>query len=174
MTYRRELPRLSLVLAAGLLACSRTEAPPSPEERVILSTNQEILARFHDPDAKAVVANFWATWCVPCREEMPELIRFYKEYSPKGVAFVSVSVDDPAAPGDDLIPFMDEMGIPFSVWVPEKNQSPADLIGSLDPNWGGGIPATFVFDPSGAVVEKWFGPVNFDDLVAVVNPLLAG
>jgi thiol-disulfide isomerase/thioredoxin len=168
-------------VALGVVSCSdgvMTREPPervtSGTNRVTFSTNEEILALFEQPEAAAVVANFWATWCVPCREEMPELIRFYREYSPRGVSFVSVSVDDPEAPEDDLLPFMEEMGIPFHVHVPGMDQTPGELILALDPNWGGGLPATFVFDRSGTILRKWLGPVEFTDLVEAVDPLLEG
>jgi len=143
-------------------------------DRVHLKTTEEILALFKQPDSKAVVANFWATWCGPCRIEMPELIRFYKEYTPRGVRFVSVSADDPEATADKLIPYMKKMEIPFDVYLPKMGESPATLMMELDPAWRGAIPATFVFDPSGNIVKEWIGTIQFEDLAKAVKPLLKG
>jgi thiol-disulfide isomerase/thioredoxin len=163
-----------LVSCSGEVSPSKTGSAPEISDQVFLKTNEEILALFRQSEAKAVVANFWATWCGPCRAEMPELIRFYKEYTPRGVRFVSISGDDPEAPEDDLMPYMKEMEIPFDVHVPRMGESVGGLVGELDAEWGGALPATFVFDPSGAVVRKWLGPVEFEDLEAAVKPFLEG
>jgi thiol-disulfide isomerase/thioredoxin len=151
---------------------SGAASQPKTSDQVHLNTNEEILALFKQPDAKAVVANFWATWCGPCRAEMPELVRFFKEYTPRGVRFVSISGDDPEAPEDELIPYMEEMEIPFDVHVPRMGESVGGLVGELDPNWGGALPATVVFDPSGRIVRKWLGPVEFEDLAEAVKEFL--
>src|SRR5207237_8140700 len=72
--------------------------------------------RVSDLRGKIVVLNFWATWCVPCRAEMPLLVEAEKEYAPRGVAFIAVSLDDretrPKIPD-----FLGEFKISLPVWV---------------------------------------------------------
>ena len=79
--------------------------------------------RVTDLRGKIVVLNFWATWCVPCRAEMPLLVEAEKEYAPRGVVFVAVSLDDretrPKIPD-----FIGEFKIGFPVWVGGEHDGP--------------------------------------------------
>lgn len=132
---------------------------------------QDLLKVFKASRGSVTVLNFWATWCKPCLEEMPELVRFYREHQSKGVSFVSVSADHP----DDLMervrPYVERQRIPFAVWV-VGGESPDELVQAIDPQWQGSLPATFVFDASGTRRQAWYGKVEFSDLAGAVDSLL--
>src|SRR5436190_304408 len=65
-----------------------------------------------DYRGKIVVLNFWATWCIPCREEMPLLVSTYKRYEPKGVVLIGASADDESTQ-NQIAPFMQTLKITF-------------------------------------------------------------
>lgn len=94
--------------------------------------------------------NIWATWCAPCREEMPELQQLHDTYSGQGFQVVAVSIDG-RSDGDQIIAFMEEFGLSFPVWH--------------DPTWEIqdtylllGLPGSFLIDAEGRIVRKWPGP----------------
>src|SRR5438034_11399182 len=69
-----------------------------------------------DYRGKIVVLNFWATWCIPCREEMPLLVSTYKRYEPKGVVIIGASADDESTQSQ-IAPFMQTLKITFPIWT---------------------------------------------------------
>ena len=102
-----------------------------------------------DLRGKAVLLNVWATWCVPCRKEMPALQRLYEDLADDGLVVVAVSVDAAGA-ADAVDAFVDELGLGFDI--------------ALDPSGGVqeafrtlGVPETFLIDSSGKIVRRWIG-----------------
>jgi thiol-disulfide isomerase/thioredoxin len=177
-TSRRMLSALGMVILPGVLtlafaACSSGNSARDSASIEVLS-NQEILEVLSKSQGKVTVVNFWATWCLPCIEEMPGLIRFQREYEPKGVRFISICLDDPDELDTRVVPFMNRLQIPFRVYVPGKHEPPSGLIDPIDPSWSGALPATFVFDQGGKVHEWWQRDIEFAELTEVVDPLLKG
>lgn len=118
---------------------------------------------------KALVVNFWATWCGPCRKEMPELIALEKKLAPKGVKLLLISADessDEAKAGQ----FLGSVKAPQPWYI--KNAADDDkFINGIDPKWSGALPATFIYDRSGKRVKSFFGEVAMKDLEAAVSSL---
>ncbi len=104
---------------------------------------------------RAVLVNLWATWCVPCREEMPELVALHGRYDAKGLVVVGVSVDSADA-FDNVRAFVSELNIPDAVWLdPEMRVYHALRVR--------GLPATFVIDREGRIVLRRDGAIAADD-----------
>lgn len=115
-----------------------------------------------DLRGEVVLLNIWATWCPPCRDEMPSMQRLHEEYGPRGLHIVAVSIDAAAGrvdaagrPGGDVGAFAEEMGITFPLW--------------LDPEGGiqrtyrtTGVPESFVIDRNGDIVKKVIGATEWD------------
>ncbi len=120
------------------------------------------LAALH---GKVVVINFWATWCPPCRKEMPALDAFYKEFHPKGVELIGISADRPHD-RKEVEQAMQSLSYPVAMLEDAKNNGfgePTDL------------PETFVVDGNGVVRAKFLadaGGVTVESLTAAVQPLL--
>ncbi|MFN6962688.1 MAG: TlpA family protein disulfide reductase [Pyrinomonadaceae bacterium] len=117
--------------------------------------------RLSESRGRVVVVNYWATWCPPCRIEMPGLVSFANEYGPKGVDVVGVTVDDDLA----LVPpFAEKYGIPYPILTP-----------GTDPNAGGemALPTTFLYDKQGRLAKKYTGIVLESTLGSDVEKLLA-
>ena len=94
--------------------------------------------------------NIWATWCAPCREEMPELQELHDTYADQGFQVVAVSVDT-RGDRDQIVAFMEEFGLDFPIWH--------------DPTWAiqdtyllFGLPGSFLIDAEGRIVRKWLEP----------------
>ncbi len=104
--------------------------------------------RLSDFKGKIIILNFWATWCPPCRAEIPGFIELYKKYKDKGVEIIGISLDEGGL--KDVIPFMKEFGINYRI-----------LLGNykVTQDYGGirGIPTTFVIDRKGSIRAKYVG-----------------
>jgi cytochrome c biogenesis protein CcmG, thiol:disulfide interchange protein DsbE len=110
---------------------------------------------------KVVLVNFWATWCAPCREEMPALDAFYKENHDRGLEMVGVSVDRPKDVAR-VNKVMKDYGFPVAM----LSATEVDGIGAPE-----GLPVTYVIDAGGVVRDKLFS-VEKKLLREVVSPLL--
>ena len=115
-----------------------------------------------------VVMNFWATWCPPCVNEMPVLADFARAYASKGVTVMGVSVDHPDTVDERVRPFVTHRGLPFPVYVLTE-RSPEAVAKALGVDWGGAVPATFVFDTAGRLIRSWFEEITWNDLTAAVD-----
>lgn len=124
-------------------------------------TGDEINLRQFEGE-KVVVVNFWATWCGPCRREIPDFNEVYSRYSSRGVEFLGVSVDD--SPKEVLPEFVQGTPITYPV-----------LLGSPDlaTRYGiQGLPTTFIIDRSGKITKRTIGMMSGAALEAELNKLL--
>ena len=115
---------------------------------------------------KVLIVNFWATWCVPCREEMPEFVKLQKEFGDRGVQFVGIAVDDPAK----VRQFAAELGLNYPALV--GGYGAIELSKSLG-NGVGALPYTLILDRSGSISRTKLGPVKTSDLRDIIGQLLA-
>jgi len=97
---------------------------------------------------KAVVLNFWATWCEPCKIEMPSFVDLQKKYGPQGLQIVGVAMDD--AEDKDITGFAKKMGVNYLVL--RGTEKVGDLYGGIDR-----LPMTYYLDRSGKVVDQTLG-----------------
>jgi len=110
---------------------------------------------------KVVVVNFWATWCGPCRVEIPGMLEVYGKYKAKGLEIVGISLD--RGGWSVVTPFVEKMKITYPVVLGDGDVADA---------WGGiqAIPATFVVDRKGKIVERHVGAVSQEDFEKLVKP----
>ena len=157
-------------LAAALIAAA---ALPAAAEPVKLVKPEQYKARVVAPKkGRVVLVNFWATWCDPCREEMPALVAAAKGFPSKDVAVVLVSVDslrDSAAVGA----FLAKEKVPFVCWQ-AKSHDPQTFVDAVDKAWSGAVPYTIVYSRSGALVAKLAGPQSKEAFAEAVKKALAG
>lgn len=99
----------------------------------------------HQDDQKVYIVNFWATWCKPCIEELPDFERIHKEFESEKVKVLLVSLDMPKMYETHLIPFINKNNLSSDIVIlddPRMN----DWIPKVDEEWGGAIPATLIYN----------------------------
>jgi len=122
-----------------------------------------------DPnDKRPLLLNFWATWCDPCREEFPDLVKLDADYKDKGLNFIAVSLDDITDIKSEVPKFLNQMKATMPVVLLNVND-PEPAIKVVDPTWDGQLPATFLYDKEGKVVFKHFGKIKPDELRAAID-----
>jgi peroxiredoxin len=116
-----------------------------------------------DLHGKVVILNFWATWCPPCRDEVPDFVRLQSKYRDKGLAIVGLSLD--AGGASDVRPFVDEYDVNYTMLI--ANQETAESYGGIQ-----GIPTSFVLDRNGTIVKRFVGRASAEAFEEAVRPLL--
>ncbi|HJR07646.1 MAG TPA: redoxin domain-containing protein [Pyrinomonadaceae bacterium] len=145
--------------------------PPAPVTVTEVDAEglKKLLQRGEAGAARPLLINFWATWCVPCRTEFPDLVKIYADYQGHGVEFAVVSADDVADIKTDVPKFLREMR---ATAIPAYLLNATDTeaaIAQVDPTWGGELPATFLFDRQGKLVFKHTGIINAAQLRAEIE-----
>jgi thiol-disulfide isomerase/thioredoxin len=113
---------------------------------------------------KVVILDFWATWCGPCKVEIPHFIEFQEKYGPKGLQIVGVSVDDPV---DKLVPYVKEMGMNYPVLQGLGHDDVQDAYGPIM-----GIPVSVMISRDGKVCATHTGLTSKDVFAREIESLL--
>ncbi|HET6232784.1 MAG TPA: redoxin domain-containing protein [Longimicrobiaceae bacterium] len=145
---------------------------PAPDFAVRDMQGRQV--KLSDLRGQVVLLNVWATWCGPCREEMPSMQRLYTKLAPEGLHVVAVSIDATGAsagsaehPGGDVGAFVRQFGLTFPVWLDPEGET-SRLYRTT------GVPESFVIDRDGSIVKKVIGATEWDtpDKVDLVRRLL--
>lgn len=157
-----------IALALTTLAATPAAAIPAGQELVPVSPS-ELQQRVATMTSRAVLVNVWATWCLPCREEFPDLVALDREFPDRDfdVVFVSADFDSDL---DAAREFLRDHGITGRSYL--KTGADAEFIDSLSPEWSGALPGSFLYDGAGRLC--WFhqGRVDMAELRAQVDALL--
>ena len=149
-------------------------APPAPPPKVseIDEVALKSLLGVGAGRARPLLVNFWASWCTPCREEFPDLVKIRGQYPEDKLDFVLVSLDDPSDMEKAVPEFLAEQragGLPSYLLHAADDSAAINLV---DPTWGGELPATFLYDRAGQVVFKHKGRINPAELRAALDEAL--
>ena len=120
---------------------------------------------------KVLVINVWATWCIPCVEEMPDLVKLTDSYASQNVQVIGISIDFPEEIQSKILPFIKNNNINFPVYV-NNFKKDEDLINFLSQEWSGAVPATFIYDKHGVQKEFLLGKHSFEEFKKVVDEYL--
>ncbi|WP_404450554.1 TlpA family protein disulfide reductase [Virgibacillus necropolis] len=120
-----------------------------------LSTLNGKTVKLSDFRGKKVMINFWATWCPPCRAEMPDLQKFHEN---KDVVILAVNLTGSESGTEDVQKFVDEFGITFPVLLDKQLAVSGDY--QIQP-----IPTSFIIDSAGRIRNKAFGALNYEMMV---------
>ncbi len=142
-------------------------AGPADVREIDLDGLKKIIQR-DTKDSRPLLVNFWATWCDPCREEFPDLVKVDSDYRTKGLNFVAVSLDDVTDIKTAVPQFLKEMKASMPVVLLNVND-PEPAIKAVDAAWDGQLPATFLYDKDGKVVFRHFGRIQPTELRAAID-----
>lgn len=134
---------------------------PSPD--LTLTDIQGVTHSLSDFRGQVVLVNLWATWCPPCKAEMPTLQSYHNKYSDKGFTVIAINDGDPTA---DVIQFVQEYRLTFPIWLDPTYIATEDAFKTLN------LPSSFVIDRDGTVRLSWVGEINSKMLEKYVTPII--
>jgi len=111
---------------------------------------------------KVILINNWATWCPPCKAEMPELQAYYQNHAEQGFVIIAIESGEPAA---TVTGFVHQLGLTFPVWL-DLDAAALNAFENMD------LPSSYVVDQQGTLRMSWTGSVNEATLEKYVTPLL--
>lgn len=150
------LGAISCLLFAGVIALA-TDAKKEGPVDLSLASMEGGKAHLKDLRGKVVVLNMWATWCVPCRDEMPMMVEAEKTWGPKGVVFIGASLDD-SKTKKNIPAFLREFGISFPIWTGATSDDLARL------HLGEAVPDTAFVDADGVIFARVLGEMHRPEL----------
>ena len=121
-------------------------------------------------NGKPLLVNFWATWCDPCREEFPDLVKIDNDYGEK-IDFITVSLDDAEELNTGVPKFLTEMKAQMPAFLLATQNEDA-VIASVSKEWQGGLPFTILYDASGKIAYSRMGKVKIDVLRTEIEQLI--
>src|SRR5215210_6819420 len=176
---RKTLPFLLLGVGAVLIAVSAYFILQDVEFQTNFSTvpvkvnfaapdltlvdSQGISHSLTDYRGDVVLVNLWATWCPPCKEEMPALQAFYNKYKGQGFVVIAINDGDPTA---DVLQFVKDYQLTFPVWLDPTYIATEQAFKTLN------LPSSFVIDRNGVIQFQWVGGISRKMLEKHVSPLI--
>lgn len=146
---------------AGIVPPGKLQGKAAPDFSLVTTTGQTM--KLSDFQGKAVLLNFWATWCEPCKVEMPWFVDLQKKYGPQGLQVIGVAMDD-ASP-KDISAFAQKMGVNYPILIGKEE---------VGAQYGGieYLPSTFYINRNGKVIEHAFGLVSRSEIEANIERAL--
>jgi thiol-disulfide isomerase/thioredoxin len=155
-------------LAALLLS---TAAPAAPSRLAGELDATELAARVAKERGKVVLVNFWASWCLPCREEFPALVRLQDRLSSQGLSVIGVSIDTTSQiPAVEK--FLGETKPTFPNYRKKSGGDDGEFIDAVDKSWGGELPFSVLYDRAGKKARVLSGPRTEKDFEKEIRALL--
>jgi thiol-disulfide isomerase/thioredoxin len=150
---------LLLALAAG---CAAPEQPGDGDVLLVPVDADRLEDEIASLGADVVVLNAWATWCGPCRIEMPEFVAFSEDAAADNIAVRFVSMDEPGLrqKAEEVLESYGVKGVSYI----RAEDTGIGFLSRLHPQWAGQLPATFVFDGQGELLDFWIGVASYDEL----------
>lgn len=134
---------------------------PAPD--LTLTDIQGISHSLAEYRGQIVLINLWATWCIPCKEEMPALQSFYDKYKKDGFVVIAINDGDPKP---DVLQFVKDYDLSFPIWLDPTYLATEQAFKTMN------LPSSFVIDEDGTVQLRWVGGISREMLEIHVAPLI--
>ncbi|MEP6946550.1 MAG: redoxin domain-containing protein [Acidobacteriota bacterium] len=161
---------LSCVLLSLTASAQITASGASPSAKRVIQIDNKGLESLLKPKGRPLLVNFWATWCDPCREEFPELVKLDAAFRGK-VDVVTVSLDDLADINGDVPKFLAAMKADMPAYL-LKTPDESAAIRIVSKDWAGNLPLTVFLDASGNVAYQHNGKIRFDTVKENIDRVL--
>lgn len=177
------LPRMrhACIVFIALLCLGLAWLPPAEAQRTahgraagptVLPVSSAGIAPLLDSlRGHVVVLNVWATWCVPCVEEFPDLLKLAAAHADRGVRLVLISADMARDVDRKVRPFLKRHKVEFTTWI-KRSGGDQEFIDAVHPDWGGPIPVTVIYDREGRRRALLEGKQSYEEFEAALLPLL--
>lgn len=162
-----------LIVAAGFYLTKNTTLPSNlsavpvkvnyPAPALTLTDVQGVSRSLADYRGQVVLVNLWATWCEPCKDEMPALQSFYDEYQDRGFTVIAINDGESQA---DVLQFLEEYELTFPVWLDPTFMATDQVFKTI------GLPTSFVIDRNGIVRLYWVGGIDRRTLESTITPII--
>ncbi|MFC0298367.1 TlpA family protein disulfide reductase [Geobacillus jurassicus] len=149
---------LSTSLDSGKIGTNKGEIALDFELRSITGDNIQL----SDLRGKTVILNFWATWCPPCRAEMPEMQKFYENNKDSNVEILAVNLTNSERGSNAVSDFVEAKGITFKVVLDEQGDI-GNLYGAIT------IPTSYIIDKNGVIRNKYIGPMSYETMDRMIS-----
>jgi thiol-disulfide isomerase/thioredoxin len=152
----------SIVALCALSVCAQQKLSPLDETgyRALMKSNA----------GKVTLVDFWATWCAPCRQEIPLLAKLDARLHEKGFRLVTISADEPEQE-PAAVEFLKKSGISGPAYLKRANDDDK-FISSVEPKWSGALPALFLYDRQGKLVQSFTGETGMAAIEAAIRKIL--
>jgi cytochrome c biogenesis protein CcmG, thiol:disulfide interchange protein DsbE len=134
---------------------------PAPD--LTLKDTQGVSRSLMEYRGQVVLVNLWATWCSPCKKEMPALQSFYNKYRAQGFVVIAINDGDPTA---DVLQFVKDYHLTFPIWLDPTYIATEQAFKTLN------LPSSFVIDRDGTIQLQWVGGISRKMLDQYVSPLI--
>lgn len=164
---------LFVLLFAAAAEAQRRTPPVKPASAALPRVTKIDLVRYSElikPGSKPLLINFWATWCVPCREEFPDLVKINDEYKGK-IDFITISLDFEEELNTTVPQFLKDMKADMPTYLlvtPDESAA----IGMISKEWNGALPLTVLFEQTGESAFFHQGVVKPSELKAAIDKLI--
>lgn len=121
-------------------------------------------------NGKILFLNVWATWCLPCREEFPDIVKLAEEYRDSEVEIVGISADYPDEIDSKILPFLQEQQAGFKNFV-RNFADDETFINAINPKWSGALPITVIYDREGQQRNFHLGEADFETFQKMIESI---
>lgn len=151
---------------------SKSDVKKSAYNNIWVIDKDQFSDMVNNRNGRILFVNVWATWCIPCIEEFPDLIKLHNTFSNKPVDFVSLNVNLLSEKDSLVVPFLEKNNSNLDVYMAKDDDVDA-LLDVMDKNWSGAVPVTYIFNREGERKVSIVGKRNYKFFKASIDSLIS-